>query len=290
MHSILWRDASAFGKPVCRLGLALRGKSKLTADDLLHAFDNGINFCNWPGASEGAPETDAMCQAIAGLGSQRESLVICVQLAGRTSMEAAGELRSVLAALKTDYIDVVTLYYVEEAEEWDALCAAGGVVSYCHDARRDGVIRRLGITSHQRTLAARAAASGLLDCLMIRYNAAHRGAEREIFPVTDKLGTPVIAYTALRWGALLRPTPDDPRDYRVPGAADWYRFVLDSDSVAVALAAPSNRQELVEDLQLLQVTEKLSGAEYENLVAHGRVHACAKHGGAFPSTAPVTTK
>ena len=35
---------------------------------------------------------------------------------------------------------------------------------------------------------------------MIRYNAAHRGAEREVFPVTEALGLPVIAYTALRWG------------------------------------------------------------------------------------------
>ena len=54
---------------------------------------------------------------------------------------------------------------------------------------------------------------------MIRYNAAHRGAEREVFPVTDAIGMPVIAYTALRWGALLRPTPDDPPGFRVPRGA-----------------------------------------------------------------------
>ena len=61
---------------------------------------------------------------------------------------------------------------------------------------------------------------------MIRYNAAHRGAEREVFPVTDALGLPVIAYTALRWGGLLRPTPDDPPGFVVPPAPAWYRFVL----------------------------------------------------------------
>ena len=45
---------------------------------------------------------------------------------------------------------------------------------------------------------------------MIRYNAAHRGAERDLFPVTEALGMPVIAYTALRWRALMQPTPSDP--------------------------------------------------------------------------------
>ena len=79
-------------------------------------------------------------------------------------------------------------------------------------------MRRLGVTSHQRPLAATMAASGLLDCVMVRYNAAHRGAERDVFPVTTARGLPVIAYTATRWGALLRPTPDDPPDFAPPAS------------------------------------------------------------------------
>ena len=68
-------------------------------------------------------------------------------------------------------------------------------------------MRLLGLTSHQRKLAAETARSGLLDLLMIRYNAAHRGAETDIFPVTDALGLPVVVYTCLRWGTLLRLDP-----------------------------------------------------------------------------------
>ena len=105
-----------------------------------------------------------------------------------------------LAALRTDYLDVLTFYYVEEPAEWSHLAGPGGALEYCRAARRDGVVRRLGLTTHQRPLAAEAARSGLLDALMIRYNAAHRGAEREVFPVTDALGLPVIAYTALALG------------------------------------------------------------------------------------------
>ena len=146
----------------------------------------------------------------------------------------------------------MTFYYVEEPEEWEELCGPGGALAYCRAARRDGLVRLLGLTTHQRTLAAQVARSGRLDLLMIRYNAAHRGAETAIFPVTDALGMPVIAYTALRWGALLRPTPDDPPGFVVPPAPDWYRFVLQSPSVTVALMAPHDRTELEEDLAVFE--------------------------------------
>jgi aryl-alcohol dehydrogenase-like predicted oxidoreductase len=274
--------ASAFGKPVCRLGLATRGwpASALTPDDVLHAVERGVNFLNWPGEADDPGGADAMSDAIASLGARRQSVVVCVQFGARTAEDAAVELRSILSSLRTEYIDVLTLYYVERAAEWRSLTASDGALEYCRAAKRDGIIRSLGITSHQRPLAAEIARSGLVDALMIRYNAAHRGAEREIFPVTDALGMPVVAYTALRWGALLQPTPDDPPSFRVPTAPDWYRFVLQSPSVAVVLAAPASRAELDEDLSVLDVPGQLGPDDYARLVGHGE--RVRRHAGRFP--------
>ena len=272
--SFLHCPAAAFGKPVCRLGLATRGDTGLTEDDVHFALGRGVNFLNWPGGE------DALSRAVAGLGSRRADVVVCVQFEARRADEAAEELRAILAALRTDYVDVLTLYYVEEMAEWEELTGAGGALGYCHAARRDGVIRRLGLTTHQRPLAAAVARSGLLDVLMIRYNAAHRGAEREVFPVTGELGLPVIAYTALRWGALLRPTPSDPPGFAVPAAPDWYGFVLQSSDVAVVLAAPHDRAELEEDLTVLNAGGPLPPEEYERLAEHGR--RVRRHAGGFP--------
>ena len=274
--------ASAFRQPVCRLGLASRGgpASALTPDDVLHAVERGVNFLNWPGFADEPGGTDAMSEAIAALGPRRASVVVCAQFGARTAADAAVELRSVLATLQTDSIDVLTFYYVEKAAEWRSLIGPGGALDYLRAARRDGIIGALGITTHQRALAAEAARSGLLDALMIRYNAAHRGAEREVFPATDAAGLPVIAYTALRWGGLLRPTPDDPPDFRVPRAPDWYRFVLQSPSVAVVLAAPAGRAELDEDLEVLDVTGPLASPDYARLAEHGE--RVRRHAGRFP--------
>jgi aryl-alcohol dehydrogenase-like predicted oxidoreductase len=120
----------------------------------------------------------------------------------------------------------------------------------------------------------------LVDALIIRYNAAHRGAEREVFPVTDAMGMPVIAYTVLRWGALLLPTPGDPPGFRVPRAPDWYRFALQSTSVSVALAAPQSRAELDEDLEVLQSSGPLPAPDYARMAEHG--NRVRRFGGSFP--------
>lgn len=280
VHPFLTCPAEAFGKPVCRLGLASRGGSPLTPDDVAFALERGVNFLNWPGEADTPGGPDALSDVVAGLGPRRDAVVVCVQFGSRTAADAAGELRSLLATLRTNYLDVLTFYYVEHADEWQQLIGPDGALTYCRAARRDGTVRRLGVTSHQRPLAAEMARSGLLDTLMIRYNAAHRGAEREVFPVTDELRMPVISYTALRWGALLRPTPSDPAGFRVPAAPGWYRFALQSPSVAVTLAAPSRRVELEQALEVLRAPGPLSEVEYLQMAEHGlRVR---RHAGAFP--------
>lgn len=264
----------SLSRPICRLGLATRGDACLTPNDVLHAVDRGVNFLNWCGVADGLSE------AVANLGRRRSEVMVCVQFEARTAADARTELESILRQLRTDYVDILTFYYVEAAAEWQEICAPGGALEFCRAARAEGRVRLLGLTSHQRRLAATIARTGLLDMLMIRYNAAHRGAEQDVFPTTDALAMPVVVYTCLRWGALLRPTPDDPPGFALPQAAAWYRFALQSPSVVVALAAPHDRNELEEDLAVLETAAPLSPAEYETLAAHGqRVRA---HAGRFP--------
>jgi hypothetical protein len=91
---------------------------------------------------------------------------------------------------------------------------------------------------------------------------------------------PVVVYTSLRWGALLRATPDDPAGEGPFPAPLWYRFALQSSAVTVALMTPENREELDEDLTVLEAREPLPEEMYRRLAEHGlRVR---KHAGAFP--------
>jgi aryl-alcohol dehydrogenase-like predicted oxidoreductase len=274
LHTTFRRPHFSFDRPLCRLGLATRGTNRLVPADIHFALDRGVNFLNWCG------NPDGLSAAIAGLGPRRREVMVCVQFEARTADDARTELASILRELRTDYVDVLTFYYVEEASEWQQIIGPGGSLEYCREARRRGEVRALGVTSHQRPLAADMARGGLLDLLMIRYNAAHRGAETDVFPATDALGLPVVVYTCLRWGALMRPTPDDPPGFVVPRAPAWYRFALQSPSVTVALTSPESREELEEDLTVLDAPVPLPADEYERLAEHGR--RVRRHGGSFP--------
>jgi predicted aldo/keto reductase-like oxidoreductase len=259
---------------VCRLGLATRGGSRLRPAEVEHALSRGVNYLNWCG------HPDGLSQAVARLGAARKRCILAVQFQARDREQAAREFHRILTELATDYLDIATLYYVESEDEWRQLTAAGGVWEYLEEQKRAGRLRLIGLTTHQRRLAASWASTGKLDLLMIRYNAAHRGAETDLFPIARRLGLPVVTFTALRWKALLRPTPDDPPEFQPPPAAECYRFCLANPDIAVVLAAPSTRPELDEVLALLDDWRPPAPADFDALRAHGdRVR---RHAGAFP--------
>ena len=262
--------------PAFRLGLATRGNTHPSVDDVLLALDRKINYWNWCGHEDG------MSQAIRELGPRRSDIVLATQIGvyNWSCDEMRREVDRVLSALETDWLDVVTLYYVEREYEWNQIVGEDGALSALQDARRDGFIRAIGLTTHQRHLAAKWARTNLLDLLMVRYNAAHRGAETEIFPITDRVGLPVVCFTCLRWGALLQSTANDPAGFQIPQAPDWYRFVLSNPSVGVAIMAPNDRKELLQNLSLLDEWRELSKTRWEEMAAHGdRVRETA---GPFP--------
>jgi len=258
---------------VFRLGLATRGNTHLKCEDVERALESGINYLNWCG------QVDGLSRAVARMGSARNNVVVAAQFQARSARDAEPEFTAMLEELGTDYIDVLTLYYVESENEWREIVAPGGAWDYFAEEKRRGRVKLIGLTSHQRPLAAQWAESGKLDLLMIRYNAAHRGAEREVFPIAQQMQIPVVTFTGLRWKALLHGTPDDPEGFSPPSAVDCYRFGLAHPAVAVALMAPGNRAELEEDLKLLDDWRAPDTSEREQLVEHGE--RVKRHAGTF---------
>jgi aryl-alcohol dehydrogenase-like predicted oxidoreductase len=114
--------------------------------------------------------------------------------------------------------------------------------------RDEGRVRAIAISCHDRKFAGELAAQGVLDSFMIRYNAAHRGAEQDIFPHLTGHNPGVVSYTATRWSYLLRRPRGWPKDGRVPTPGMCYRFVLSNPHVHVCLNAPSNEKQLLENL------------------------------------------
>ncbi len=150
-----------------------------------------------------------------------------------------------LRLLGTDRLDVWLLGWLRQ--RW---YARDRVWSEMRRLRDEGKTRAIGFSSHDRPLAARLARELAADVIMIRYNAAHRGAEREIFGPLADLGDRrpgIIAYTATRWRMLLQPLPERGFPSAMTGA-ECYRFALGQPMVDTVWCAARSPAELREDV------------------------------------------
>ncbi len=235
----LFRTLPHVGKRVLRLGLsASYGLDERGIRDALAA---GMNYVFWSRWSK--PLTAALRDEIR---KDRERLVV---VGGPTIGYARGAVRKAaeraLRLLGTDYLDVFQLYWLGKMSAWTR-----GTVEELVRLRGEGKVRALGVSIHDRPRAGRLAEDSPLDLLMIRYNAAHPGAERDVFPHLERRRPAVVAYTATCWRKLLRP----PRRWKGPAASagDCYRFCLSSPHVDVVLCAPGTSENLRQNLRALE--------------------------------------
>jgi aryl-alcohol dehydrogenase-like predicted oxidoreductase len=148
-----------------------------------------------------------------------------------------------LRQLRTDYIDCYFLLGVMGKERY-----LDRALEELERFRQEGKVLATGFSIHARKMAGALAARGAIQALMMRYNAAHRGAEQDIFPHLATHSPAVIGYTATRWTALLRRPRGWPKEGRIPTPGLCYRFVLSNPHVHVCLTAPRNLREFEENL------------------------------------------
>lgn len=253
----LHREVPALGKRVHRLGLACN--FGLEYDDFNKAFELGLNYLFWTPRMSKA--TRAVREAM-----KRDREGICIAT-GPTFGWFAGTLRrnaeETLKQLDTDYLDVYQIFWLGKTSAF-----TDAVVEELQRLKESGKVRRIGVSIHDRVRAGRLAEDSPLDMLMIRYNAAHPGAERDIFPHLDARHPAVVAYTATRWRKLLK-RPGG-WDGAVPTAGDCYRFCLSNPNVDVVLNGPASMAQLQDNLAAVQ-KGPLSDEEMAWMREFGRV-------------------
>lgn len=90
----------------------------------------------------------------------------------RDVAECRAFVNDYLERLRTDYIDVGMIHYVDKPEDWELL-NQNGLMDYVCQLRREGVIRCVGMSSHDPRTALTAVRSGLIDVLMFSLNPAY---------------------------------------------------------------------------------------------------------------------
>jgi aryl-alcohol dehydrogenase-like predicted oxidoreductase len=251
------RHIPAFGKTVHRMGIALNyGIDEAGFRD---ALDRGMNYILW------FPRQKKLTQSVReALKRDRERYVLATgPLFGYFGGSVRRACERALKVLQTDYLDLFQLNWLSKMSAWTE-----GTVSELVKLKEEGKVRALGVSIHDRPRAGKLAEDSPLDLLMIRYNAAHPGAERDIFPHLEKRKPAVVAYTATSWRRLLK-RPDGWTG-EVPTAGHCYRFCLSNPNVDLVLSGPANQRQLEENLAALQ-QGPLSEKELEWMRTFGKV-------------------
>jgi aryl-alcohol dehydrogenase-like predicted oxidoreductase len=226
------------GLPVHRLGLSASYRpGERTVE---RALDEGINYCFCFGLDW------QMIRVLRRLPpSRREQVVIGTGAYNYIwwGQDLVKTLEKRLRQLRTDHIDVFHYLGVMKPKEMTPR-----VLDQLAQLRADPRVGAVSISCHDRKYAGQLAAAGTLDCLMIRYNAAHRGAETEVFPYLAAHDVGLVSYTATRWTFLVRRSRHWPKGKPIPTAGQAYRFVLTNPHVDVCLTAPRSEKELLENL------------------------------------------
>jgi HEAT repeats len=220
--------------PVSRLGVS--GHYGLPVDGFVRAAAAGVNLFFWE------PNYQSLTEFATRLSpSNRNALHF---LAG--SFEADGQrvrkdVERALRALKLERLAVFLVFWVQT---WDRVTL--DVRETLEQLKEEGKLASFGLSTHSRPLALDAMDAGW-NPLMVRHSAAHRGAEKLIFPRALDRGTSLITFNNTCYGRLLRPQGDLPP----PRASDCYRYTLSFPVVSACFSAPATLEQLEENLSAL---------------------------------------
>ena len=140
-------------------------------------IDRGINYIDLFMASPAV--RDNFGQALAG---KRQQVVIAGHLGAimqdgqycrsRDRQLSVKYFEDLLTRLRTDYIDVLMLHYVDESDDYDNVFGPGGLLEIAERLKKEGKARAIGMSSHCVPVSLEAVKSGCIDALLFPVNPA----------------------------------------------------------------------------------------------------------------------
>jgi aryl-alcohol dehydrogenase-like predicted oxidoreductase len=229
------------GLKVGRLGVACGYGAPTAAFE--EAFEQGVNYFYW-----GSMRKAAMARAIHNIigKGKRDELVIVIQSYSRSAILMEQFFKQALKTLKIGEADILLL-------GWHSRPPSARILDRALVMRDKGMFRFLAVSGHRRAMFAQLAHDLRFGLFHVRYNAAHRGAETEVFsrlPADDPPG--IVTYTATRWGDLLKHEKMPPGEPPL-SATDCYRFVMSHPAVDVCMSGPRNTAEMRQALRALRL-------------------------------------
>lgn len=248
-NDFCFRILPVIGKRVFRMGIA--GNYGIDSSDIEWAAEHGANYWVWGRSFNKV--TSGIKRVIR---KDRDRNVVALLGWGFFGWQVRRSVEKALRELNTDYLDVFKLGWLGRTSVYSQ-----GVIDSLLKLKQEGKIKAIGTSTHDRQRAGHLALDSEIDLLMIRYNAKHPGAEKDIFPRLKRRNPAIVSYTALAWQQLIKPVkgiklPPWPgkEEAEIPPLTPelCYRFVLSNPHVHVVLTGPKNREQLMMNFRAMQ--------------------------------------
>jgi len=164
---------------------------------LLKAYESGINYFDT--ARQYSDSEEKIGYALSGV---RENIIIATKSHAEDKKTLFEHLETSLKNLKTDYIDIYQLHNpatLPDPNDPDGLYA--GML----EAKRNGLIRHIGITNHSIKNAIDAAESGLYETVQFPLNSLASDEDLKLVGICRQLDIGVVAMKAMSGGLITNP-------------------------------------------------------------------------------------
>jgi predicted aldo/keto reductase-like oxidoreductase len=228
-------------------GIPIKDVSESEAVEVVNrALDSGIDFVH-----TSITYGDSAFKIGKVMAERREDCFLAVKIGGseRTFEEADGRLKDTLHALKTDHVEIAELPV--NAEGFPKAMGPGGAYQALENAKEEGVIDHIGITSHDVDFLEEAITTGKFSNVITPFNYAAHSARDKLIGSAKALGLGVIAMKTLGKGGLPKPSMA-------------LRYVLNHD-IDSAIVGMNKVSEVDENISVANDPVPMSKEELEKL-------------------------
>jgi len=166
------------------------------------ALELGINFFD---TARGYTNSEAKLGAV--LGKKRDQVIIATKAMSRTAAGMTADIHQSLKTMGLDYIDLYQLHNVKDRQAYEQAFGPGGALDALKQAKRDGLVRHIGITGHIRSFVVEALKTGELETVQFPFNAVEAAGAEELLNLAANTETGVIVMKPLAGGAIKNTGP-----------------------------------------------------------------------------------
>lgn len=179
--------------------------------------------------------------------SNRRGLILATKSTARTSEGIEAHLAQSLKMLGTSYIDLYQFHNVSDSKNLDMVLARNGPMSIIEKAKKEGVVKHVGITCHTIDAAKEAVKTDRFETVMFPFNFIASEPGLELLELARKHNVGFIAMKPLSGGMQTNITVS-------------FKYLLQFPDV-VPIVGIEKIKEIEEIVQVLKKSRKLTSAE-----------------------------